>query len=133
LEGLEQKLGGGLEPMHSPIASAATAHKIFMLNAQGKTIRRYQIPPPVKYLTFGEVANNQIKKGLSPSLPVKKVKSVNFGKVASKKVVVSYILCIWLHTAKGRRKCTKQSTFFACRPNYAKYSPIYFFHWQKHK
>jgi len=119
--------------MHSPIASAATAHKIFMLNAQGKTIRRYQIPPPVKYLTFGEVANNQIKKGLSPSLPVKKVKSVNFGKVASKKVVVSYILCIWLHTAKGRRKCTKQSTFLPVGLTMPNIHQFIFFHWQKHK
>jgi len=62
------------------------------------------------YLRCGGVANNQIKKGLLLTLRVKKIKSVNIWQKLQARAWLSHALCApGQHTAKRRRKFTKQS------------------------
>jgi len=62
------------------------------------------------YLRCDGVVNNQIKKGLLLSLWVKKcLNRWIFGKVTGKNVIVLCTCTLGQHTAKRRRKCTKQS------------------------
>jgi len=65
------------------------------------------------YLRRGGVVNNQITKGLLLSVPVKQfLNRWIFGKVTSKKVVVSCTFFVFYSSALVRRtKCTRHKTF----------------------
>jgi len=67
------------------------------------------------YLRCDGVVKNQIKKGLLLSLKVKKIK------IGEYLLLSRALFAPGQHTAKRRRKCTRQSRF-AC--NFAKYLPI---------
>jgi len=77
------------------------------------------------YLRYGGVVDKQIKKGLLLSLPADFFTSVNIWQSYKQEHgCLVHFVCLQatIYTAKRRRKCTAQSTFFV--RNYAKYSPI---------
>jgi len=81
------------------------------------------------YLSYGEVINSQIKKGLLLNLVVIFLK---IGECLAKLQAIRWFSCIsapGYHTAKSRRKCRTQSTFLpVTMPNIHRFWKL--FHWQ---